>query len=178
LYKWQLFKTSQRFYLDKNHPNIWLAEKLKTKLNKSLFIGIERNPYATVASMMKHEEVSEWHKRWREFPIPNRFLGINSELEENYDSIPLASQCAMRWLSHHNKMNALSITLGRDLLVISYESFVRNPKKIINRLRNFLELEIPIAIPEVKMESLYKWERQLSIQEVGQIQYIVGFSPE
>lgn len=75
---------------------IWTAEKLKKVFPKSLFVGIERNPYATVASMMKHKGVSAWHGRWREFPIPNRFLGITPELEDVYDNLPLASQCALR----------------------------------------------------------------------------------
>ena len=26
-YKWQLFKSAPRLYLDKTHPNIWIAEK-------------------------------------------------------------------------------------------------------------------------------------------------------
>ena len=38
-YKWQLFKSSPRLYLDKSHPNIWIAEKLKKAFPQALFIG-------------------------------------------------------------------------------------------------------------------------------------------
>ena len=177
-YRWQLFRSSRRLYLDKSHPNIWVAEKLKKVFPESLFVGIKRNPYATVASMMKHKGVSAWHKRWREFPVPNRFLGITPELADVYDNIPFASQCAMRWVAHHDRMNELEKILGDDLLVISYESFANNTEKIINELQQFLGIHEPIPIPDVKTDSLDKWRTQLSDEEIMQIQNIVGFAPD
>lgn len=177
-YHWQLLKASPRLYIDKTHPNIWLAEKLKRAFPKALFIGIERNPYATVASMMKHAGVSAWHRRWQEFPIPNRFLGITSEIAETYDSVPFASQCALRWLAHHNRMNELKSALKNDLLVISYELFAHNPVDTVRSLKTFLKLHEPIPVPEVKIESLGKWKAQLSDAELIDIQNIVGFSPK
>ena len=177
-YKWQLFKSSTRLYLDKSHPNIWIAEKLKKAFPQSLFIGIERNPYATVASMIKHKEVSAWHGRWREFPIPNRFLGITAELADVYDKIPFASKCAMRWVAHHDRINELGNILGDDLLVISYEYFAHNTEKTIHELQQFLGLHKPIPIPDVRTDSLDKWKSQLSDEEVIQIQNIVGFAPD
>ena len=176
-YKWQLLKSAPRLYLDKTHPNIWIAEKLKKAFPKSLFVGIERNPYATVASMMKHKGVSAWHRRWREFPIPNRFLGITAELANTYDSIPLASQCAMRWLAHHDRMKELRSILGNDLIVIPYESFANDTETQIHGLQQFVGLKIPIPIPDVKTDSLHKWKEQLSNEQIVQIQNIVGFSP-
>jgi len=176
-YKWQLLKSAPRLYLDKTHPNIWIADKLKKAFPKSLFVGIERNPYATVASMMKHKGVSAWHRRWREFPIPNRFLGITTELAHTYDSIPLASQCAMRWLAHHNRMKELRSILGNDLIVIPYESFANDTETQIHELQQFVGLKIPIPIPDVKTGSLHKWKEQLSDEQINQIESIVGFSP-
>lgn len=177
-YKWHLFKSSPKLYLDKSHPNIWIAEKLKSSFPQSLFVGIERNPYATVASMMKHKGVLAWHKRWQEFPIPNRFLGITGHMKNTYESIPLASKCAMRWVAHHNRMNELRSILGEDLLVISYESFAHNTETELHALQKFLGLHNPIPIPDVKTESLQKWKKQLSAEEIKQIQNIVGFSPD
>ncbi len=177
-YKWQLFKSEPRLYLDKSHPNIWIADKLKVAFPKSLFVGIERSPYATVASMMKHKGVSAWHKRWKEFPVPNRFLGITTELASIYEDIPFASQCAMRWVAHHNKMNELKNILGNDLFTISYEDFAYNTEKVIHDLQDFLGFNQPIPVPEVKIDSLHKWEKQLSNQEINQIQDIVGFPPD
>lgn len=178
VYRWQLFISAPRLYLDKTHPNIWLAEKLKDAFPQSLFIGIKRNPYGTVASMMNHKGVSAWHKRWRDFPIPNRFLGITSELSDTYEDIPFASQCAMRWLSHHDRMNDLRNILGSDLFVITYETFVHNPENTTNELQKFLGLNSPIQIPNVNTASLHKWKSQLSCEEVKQIQNVIGSSPD
>lgn len=176
-YRWQLLKSAPRLYVDKTHPNIWIAEKLQKAFPRALFIGIERDPYATVASMMKHSGVSAWHARWREFPIPNRFLGITPAIAENYENIPFASQCAMRWLAHHKRMEELRNSLGHALLVISYESFAHDTERTINEVKQFLGLHEPIPIPEVKRESLNKWKHQLSPAEVSDIQGIVGYSP-
>jgi len=177
-YRWQLFNSSPRLYLDKSHPNIWIAEKLKKAFPQSLFVGIKRNPYATVASMIKHRGVSAWHSRWREFPIPNRFLGITPEIANDYDNIPFASQCAMRWVAHNDRMSELENTLGDDLLMISYESFAKNTEKTIHELQLFLGLNKPIPVPDVRTDSLDKWKNQLSDEEVLQIQNIVGFAPD
>jgi hypothetical protein len=177
-YRWQLLKSAPRLYLDKTHPNIWLAEKLKAAFPYALFVGIERHPYATVASMMKHSGVSAWHDRWREFPVPNRFLGITAELAARYDTVPRAAQCAIRWAAHRDRMNELRRKLRDSLLVISYETFARDTQRTIRELQFFLGLRRPIPIPEVRLESLRKWENQLSREQIGQIQEIVGFSPE
>ena len=177
-YKRQLFRAAPRLYLDKTHPNIWLAEKLKDAFPNALFVGIERNPYATVASMMQHKGVSAWHKRWREFPVPNRFLGITGDMEEKYDDIPFASQCAMRWVAHKARMNQLRSSLKEDLLAISYESFAQNTDHVIHELEKFLGVNKPIPVPTVKTESLHKWKEQLKGDEIEQIKAVVGFPPD
>ena len=176
-YRWQLLRSAPRLYLDKTHPNIWLAEKLQRAFPRALFLGIERNVYGTVASMMKHSGVASWHRRWREFPTPNRFLGITAEESENYDDLPLATQCALRWLAHRNRMQTLRTTLGNDLLVISYEQFADDPAATTARLEQFLGLSVPLPIPEVKRESLHKWRSQLTSAEILQIQRRVGDTP-
>lgn len=176
-YRWQLIRSLGRVYADKTHPNIWIAEKLKRAFPNSVFLGIERNPYATVASMIKHAGVSEWHKRWREFPVPNRFLGITVETANRYDEIPFASKCAMRWLAHHDRMNDLKRTLGEDLLVIPYETFAQDTRAILDDIRQFLGLRSEFPMPEVKTQSLDKWKSQLSDEELMQIQEIVGVRP-
>lgn len=171
-------EASPRLYLDKSHPNIWIAERLKKAFPRSLFVGIERNPYATVASMLKHSGVSAWHDRWQEFPIPNRFLGISKKLADEYGNMPLASQCALRWLAHHDRMNELRTILGDDLLVISYESFSLNTEDTVHNLQQFLGLRHSIPVPIVKTDSLQKWKTQLSDEQIKQIQEVVSIPSE
>jgi hypothetical protein len=177
-YKRQLFKSAPRLYLDKSHPNIWFAEGLQAAFPDALFLGIERNPFATVASMMKHKMVASWHKLWRQFPVPNQFLGIDEETAKIYETMPLAARCALRWVSHHRRMEELRGTLGRSLLFIQYESFAANTEREIAGLQSFLQLKQSIPVPDVKSESLDKWRTQLSQDEVKAISDVVGFAPE
>ncbi|MBT8037056.1 MAG: sulfotransferase [Verrucomicrobiae bacterium] len=176
-YKKQLLKSGSKLYVDKTHPNIWIAEKLKETFPRALFVGIERNPYATVASMLKHKSVSAWHRRWKEYPVPNRFLGITEKMADRYDDIPLASQCAIRWVAHHQRMNQLRSSLADDLSVISYEDFAYDAEETILKLQKFLGLHEPIPVPKVKTESLRKWRANLSDENLSQIEDIVGFPP-
>ena len=99
-------------------------------------------------------------------------------MAEMYDSVPLASQCAMRWLSHHIRINELKDILEDDLFVISYELFARDPTDTIHKLKQYLGLHEPVRVPEVKIESLSKWKKQLSDADIHDIQNVVGFSPE
>jgi len=176
-YMWEILKSYPNHYLDKSHPNIWLAERLKRTFSGALFVGIERDPYATIASMILHDGVNTLHKRWREFPIPNKFLGIDKENKDIYDNLPIAKNFALSWLSHHDRMNELRSVLGTSLKVINYEHFAKEPQKIIEDLRKFLGLPTPLEIPKVKQESLNKWENQLSSEQIRQITKIVGFIP-
>jgi hypothetical protein len=176
-YKKHISSCSSRYYLDKSHPNIWIAEKLKKALPQALFLGIQRNPYATVASMLRHKGVLSWHQRWREFPLPNRFLGITSDQSDAYENLPLATKCAIRWVAHKNRMKQLRSTLGEDLLLISYECFQKNTDGILSDLHHFLGLHDPIPNPDIRRGSLDEWKRQLSPEEIAQIQSIVGFGP-
>ena len=176
-YRWRILKATPRHYLDKSHPNIWIAEELKQAFPTALFLGIERNPFATVASMMKHPGVSAWHHRWREFPIPNRFLGIDAEAALTYEDLPFASKCALRWLAHREQMDHLRAALGASLLVIRYESLAIRTEHEIERLRDFLGLTRAIPLPEVRAESLDKWKTALSDVDVEAISAVVGASP-
>lgn len=178
VYKELVNKFAPSIYLEKSHTNIWIAEKLDQAFGRAQFIGIERNPYATVASMLRHREVLAWHGRWRQFPVPSRFLGISAEDAKHYDEIPVAAQCAMRWLSHNEQMKKLRIALQERLFVINYEVFAHQTEKTILELQQFLQLKDQIPIPEVRIASLYKWREQLTEIELEQIQGVVGIAPD
>src|SRR5262245_4018334 len=78
-YSAQLARSAPKHYLDKSHPNIWIADKLLAAFPDARFVGVQRHPFATVASMLRHAAVSDWHRQWKTLPVPNRFLGINQE---------------------------------------------------------------------------------------------------
>ena len=178
MYRLMLLRAAPHHYLDKSHPNIWIAERLHATFPRAQFIGIERNPYATVASMMNHKAVSMRHERWRQFPVPNRFLGITEQNAKIYQRMPMAAKCALRWLAHHQRMDALRHKLGEALTVIPFENFVYDTQNVIENLGRFLDLKNPIAAPAVDYATLNKWEAQLADNEIKQIHDIVGISPE
>ncbi len=173
-YRWQHLRSHPRHYLDKSHPNLWLAPELAHAFPDALFLGIERNPYGTVASMLKHRGVLAWHRRWREFPIPNAFLGITEELAERYDSMDLAEQCALRWKAHHDRMAEMGGLLGDRLLRIQYEDLFENTDEALARLADFVGLGTPIPRPEIRRESLFKWKEQLTDEQIGQVEAVTG----
>lgn len=177
-YRLQIMRAWPRLYLDKSHPNVWLAERLLASFPQARFLGIEREPYATVASMIRHKGVAAWHARWKEFPVPNRFLGIRAEEAAEYASYPLARQCAMRWLAHHRRLVDLQGKLGERLLVIAYEEFAHHTDDVLQRLERFLGLQQSLPRPEVKRESLDKWRSVLSADDIEQIRQVVGFAPD
>jgi len=177
-YRVQMILSTPKRYLDKSHPNIWLVEKLLRAFPNAQFVGIERNPYATVASAIKHRGGEKIRKRWRSLPIPNDFLGIDDSLINTYDGLSLAKKYSLSWLSHHNRMDRLRTSLNHSLKVINYESFSLQTEKILIELAKFLGLSSPIPIPQVKAHSLDKWQNQLSTRQILDIEEIVGFSPD
>jgi hypothetical protein len=177
-YQFQHLLSAPKHYLDKSHPNIWLAEELANTFDDALFVGINRNPYGTVASMLRHRGVLSWHQRWREFPIPNKFLGIDDAEEAMYDSRSLPAKCAMRWKAHREQMDHLTRTLRDRIMVIQYEHLFTNTDEILGKLGAFIGLTTAIPSPVARSHSLDKWREQLSATDIRQIEDVVGISPE
>lgn len=167
-----------RHYADKSHPNIWHAEDLAARLPDAVFLGIQRNPFATVASMLEHAGVLAWHERWREFPVPNRFLGITLENAAAYPMLPQAVRCALRWQSHAARMDALRAVLGPRLLVVRYEDLILSTANEISRLADFLQLTTPIPLPPVKSESLDRWQHAMPADAIRQVASVTGIAPD
>jgi hypothetical protein len=176
-YAAQLVRSAPKHYLDKSHPNIWIADKLLVAFPRGRFIGVQRHPYATVASMLRHGAVSSWHRHWKSFPVPNRFLGITMEWSSVYDSLPMASRCALRWKCHYERMQVLRESLGPAVTVIWYEALVDRTERVIRRLEQFLDLRVALTGSDVRRDSLEAWRSQLSVNEVAQIRSVVGRSP-
>lgn len=164
-------------FADKSHPNIWLAETLADALPGSKFVGIQRDPWGTVASMLQHAGVSSWHDRWRDFPVPNHFLGITEELAQVYNTYSVATKSALRWRSHNAQMLKLQTSLGNRLLVLHYDTLFTDPDRHLASLAAHLELAQPFPPVVVKADSLQKWRSQLTSEQLIDIQEVVGFQP-
>jgi len=172
-YNVELTKTKVDFYADKSHPNIWLAEGLANIYLNSIFIGIRRNPYSTIASMLLHKGVLKWQKNWNQYPHPNEFLGTNLIDANLYKNLSASEKAAYRWLSHSKKLDLLKISLGNRITIVNYEDLITNSKKELSKLENFIGLkEIPLITPQ--KESLEKWRDQLNMESCNNIRKITG----
>lgn len=173
-YRWEHALVAPLHYADKSHPNLWLAEDLAAAFPNALFVGIQRGPYGTAASMLNHKGVRAWCERWKELSIPNPFLGITNSNVEMYSKLSLPARCAMRWVSHSKQMKKMQKKLDNRMHVVQYVSLIQKTDQEIEKLQRFLNLSTPILIPQVKSESLEKWRGILTGQDRADIEKIIG----
>lgn len=163
-------------FLDKSHPNLWLAEKLAAAFPDAQFLGIQRAVLPTVASMLLHPEVLSWQRRWREFPVPNRFLGIEPGFDLEYGQMPEPERCALRWLAHRNELRRLAGVLGGRLHCLDYEQLMDTPEVVMKGVEDFLGLDAPVAVIPARAESANKWRQQFSELQAARIHELVSRS--
>jgi hypothetical protein len=154
-----------KHYLDKSHPNIWIAEQLAESFPEALFVGIKRDVFGTVNSMLQHDGVLKWIHRWREYPLPSRFLGVGLDSAAAYEALPLEAKCAIRWKAHVMQLEHLSGVLGKRLMVLEYEKLQTDIAAELSTISAFLDLKTPIPLPQIKAGSLDKWKRELSAEQ-------------
>jgi hypothetical protein len=190
-YRRELSLSGTRLYIDKSHQNMWLVEELADAFPRSRFIAIRRQPYAVVASMLQHsdpvdslqnrqslpkpESILEWHHRWREFPVPNRFLGITAEMARNYDEFSMAKRCALRWTAHNERLDYLASQFEGKLHVIEFENLVEQSSIEVSRLEDFCGIRGLVV--EEKRESLDKWRSFLTREQRAEIAEVTGLMP-
>ena len=170
---WHTF-VAPRNFVDKSHPNIWIAEELARTFDDASFIGIQREVYGTVSSMMEHERVLRWCKEWQKYPVPNPFLGITLENQEAYEKLSLAGRCAVRWKSHNRRMSQLMDRLGDRILVVNYENLVKNFPEESKKIRSFLGQNDDFMFVDIKSLSLEKWKKNLTKDMVADIDKVVS----
>lgn len=177
LYRQERQRRDSRYYADKSHPSIWIAEYLADAIPTAKFIGIERDPYQTIASMLEHDGVGDWPRRWREFPVPNRFLGIDEENQDRYEEMRPVEQHALRWNSHHEQMTALRSRLGDRMTVLQYADLQERTEVTLRDLQRFLGLDTPFPQPEVRSSSTSKWRAILDAHAITDIAALTGVEP-
>ena len=161
-YRYEHAAVAPRHYLDKSHPNIWLAERLARSFPEALFVAVRRDAYGTVNSMLQHTGVMNWIHRWREHPLPNRFLGISPANAQAYAELPLEGKCAVRWKAHLLQLGHLESSLGSRLAVFDYDRLQVDTSLELERMGVFLKLTSAIPVPNVKRASLERWRQELS----------------
>ena len=167
-YKKSLKHSTADYLLDKTHPVIWFAEYLKDKLPNALFVGIIRNAYQTVSSMLNHSGVLNWYET---LPLdkPNRFLGITEENCSFFKDLPIESKCAYRWVSHKKELQRLQNVLNERYILFDYDDFLMKMDENLEKLSDFLSLENKFKPEELKIDSLNKWKSFLSKEQIANI---------
>lgn len=168
-YRGEAESVRPQLFADKSHPNIWLAEDLARELPEAMFLGIERSVYGSVASMLKHSGVLSWHDRWREFPVPNAFLGIDVKEQEQYDDLSDVEKCVLRWVSHRGQMRHLRGVLRDRLLVVQYEELITEPMAHTAKMEYFLGLDEPFPPVSPAVGSLDRWRSELTATQIREI---------
>ena|GEM_PF-3657903 len=166
-------RAAPRHYVDKSHPKLWLVEDLAEAFPNARFLGIQRSPFATVASMLRHPGVLNWCKIWKKFPVPNRFLGITEFNVQAYENLSLAGRCALRWRCHARRMSQLEEKTGTNMQVVQYEDLIQHTSREVSRLQEHLKLSTAIPLPPVKHESLDKWRINLTAEQRDDVERIV-----
>lgn len=170
--------SAPRIYADKSHPALWIAGDLARELPGALFVGVSRGPRATVASMLRHDGVLAWQRRWREFPVPNEFLGISAELAPRYEHLSPAARCALRWRAHEDRLRRLEARLGDRFLRIRYERLVSEPVAESGRLAAFLDLPPGAGLPPIRTDSLERWREELDEATLAEIDRYADDDPD
>ena len=163
-----------RHYVDKSHPNLWLAEKLAAEFSEARFIAIGRRLECTVASMLKHDGVRRWVEIWDQDPRPNRFLGVTEALIPTYRAMSIPARCAVRVVAHFAEIERLRGVLGRRMHVIRYEDIYTAPQAEFDRISAFLGLQTPTGVPMPNDQSRSKWQNQLTQSDRADIAAVAG----
>jgi hypothetical protein len=170
-YSAEIILSGASTYVDKSHQNIWLVELIDKAFPAARYVAIERTPYATIASMMRHPGVRRHFVYWRNYTLPNRHLGITLTNAEGYDTAPLLVKCALRWRSHCERLAELREILGHRIHVVRYEHLVEDTGAELARLAAFIGQRL--QSPPAEGACLEKWRDILSVRQRADIDDIV-----
>jgi len=161
-----------KHYVDKSHPNLWIAERLANEFPEARFVAIWRSLEGTVASMLRHEGVRHWVELWDRQLDANRFLGVTDELISEYRDMSVAARCTVRVIAHYVEIERLTAALGDRLHIVPYDRLQTDHDREVQRLAAFLHLPVPAVLPQPLTESQTKWKTQLSDQEKADIRAV------
>jgi hypothetical protein len=118
-------------YIDKCHPNLFIAEKLRENIKDAVFICISRSLEGTTQSMLKHEGCMSWFKKVTNFP--NKYLGLES-IEET-KSLTNEELIKKRWLAHQQEIEYLKSKKYNNFFFFDYDNRQNDAKRLDYFLR-------------------------------------------
>ncbi|MFK7782432.1 sulfotransferase family protein [Psychroserpens sp.] len=168
----KIFKNSDNHILEKSHPSLWLVDFLFKTYKDSKFIFVYRDLEPTVSSMLEHKGVRTWYNRLPQNKS-NRFLGINKQNVNEFDTYNIEEKCALRWKSHCDEIFRLKEKYPEQIFVLKYDDFLTNPDKFLEEISGFLDIPNTYTPETFKIESLDKWKNKLSKDQLDKIRNAV-----
>jgi hypothetical protein len=172
-YKSFLSSSEFKLVLDKTHPNLWLIDLIDKVIDNAYFIGIKRNAYSTINSMLKHEGVLSWYNKI-DLEKSNKFLGINEENKSYFKNLPLESKCALRWKSHNDELSIINNS-NSNFLLIDYEEFYKDGGSLKLKINKFLDENLDIVIENLNQDGHTKWKDSLNKDQIKNIDKVLNF---
>lgn len=149
--------SNKGFILEKSHPNIWLVPRLNESFSSSHFIGVQRDVYQVVYSMLRHKGVSKWYKKLPQDKLSD-FLGITKQNRAYFHSLPIEAKCTIRWMAHKSKLLELKKTYPKKIVIIDYQELCNNFEEQVARLESITGLDLINYAEKPKEESLNKYK--------------------
>jgi len=167
-YKKEFRRSKKEYILEKTHPNIWFVERIRDYFPTAKFIGIKRDVFGTVNSMLNHEGVLSWYKK---LPLDesNRFLGITDDNKSEFRNLPIESKCALRWKSHVDRLDYLANAFPEEVLVVDYEQFYDDYSNLMLTLKEFLGATFNIESEPLNNAGKDKWKDLLTPIQIENI---------
>lgn len=147
-----------KILVDQSHPNIWHVEHLIARFPAAKFVGMVRDPLSVTYSTLNHSGVVSWIDNYTNFPVPNRFLGINKENLMCYAGYSLAQRSALRWAVHMARLDEVKRKYPNSVFVMNYEMLCAYPEQQLRKLADFLGAE-KFESPVVEKAALHKKDR-------------------
>ena len=169
----KIIKKSSSIILEKSHPSIWLFEDLVKMIPNSLFIGVYRDVYPTVSSMINHKGVLSWYNKLPQNK-KNNFLGITDKNKKQFNGLSIEEKCTLRWLSHKNELFRLKNKYPERFILINYEDFINNMDNNLIHLSDFLNIKNSFIPEKINLKSLNKWKSHLSFDQIQNIDNIIS----
>lgn len=150
-------KSEKRFVLEKSHPNIWITDSLVEHFPSSFFIGVQREVFQVVNSMLNHKGVLRWFKTVSNNKT-SRFLGINERNISYYKDLPIEAKCTLRWLSHTAELKLLQEKYPASVLIFDYQELCTDFNTQVDRFDRLLSLNLKDYAETPNLESLNKYK--------------------
>ena len=172
-YDLRIVQAAPKHYADKSHPALWMIDELAAAFPDAKFIAMKRDPVATVASMLNHSGVLQWHK----LDHPSPFLGTTAENFDAYQKLEEFEKCAMRLKAHYDRIDMVRHgPLIERIVEARFEGFVEDDTQIgADWLFDWLGLP-PHRIPpklHARSDALTKWKDTLSDEQADRIRELM-----